>query len=292
MTFMTPAYGFDLKPQRFDTHVTKAFEAAPTRWTYDKLIAQLRNGQCDHMLLKRLDGLEALSDATNEKAARNIIDFWFEPLVLKSMSVPQLAAYFQAVEKTIRLTEASALDSEGPLWIDSVHHSCVFSVLLRIAALVGQHRGFRRLVLLHQGQRPEPRLGMLTTLLRQIPQVEPVCLPLNGRWFQALSQMTTPKTAIFYLSDMPAEAFERESGQRDRRLSQLQLYAENALSVRLNTLSGSPVFAARLRATHLVVEYPRPDRVSIRPFDAHKPTVCPLEDWIFWPLVGARPSVG
>lgn len=288
MNFMAPAYGFDLKPERFDTHVTKAFEAAPTRRTYDKLVGQLGKGQFDHMLLKRLDGLEGLSEAANGKAARNVIDFSFEPLVLKSMSAPQLAAYFQAVENTIRLTDAAALAPEGPLWLDSVHHSCVFSVLFRIAALVAQHRGFRRLVLLHQGQRPEPRLGMLGTLLRQIPQVEPVFLPLNGRWFQALSQIMTPRTAVFYLTDMPAEAFQRNGGQRDRKLSRLRLYTEGGPSIHLDTLSGSAVFAARLRATHLVVEYPRPDRISIRPFAPDKPSLCPLEDWIFWPLIGVR----
>lgn len=288
MNFIPPAYRFDLRPERFDTHVTKAFETAPTRSTYDKLVAQLSKGHFDHMLLKQLDGLENLTEIANEKAARNVIDFWFEPLVLKSMSVPQLAAYFQMVEKTIRLTDAAALDEEGPLWFDSVHHSCAFSVLFRIAVLIAQRRNFRRPVLLHQGQRPEPRLGMLRTLLRQIPQVEPVFLPLSGSWFQKLSQITTPNTAIFYLTDMPAEAFQRKEDPPSRKLSRLRLYAEDGPSIQLDTLSGSAIFAARLRATHLVIEYPRPDRISIRPFDVAKPTVCPLEDWVFWPLIGVH----
>jgi hypothetical protein len=284
---IAPAYEFQLTPDRFDTQVASAFAATKNaRLTRDRLIAQLRDGGFDHLLLGRLDGLETLGRESIEKAALNIIDFHFEPLVLQSMSLAQVDAYFMAVEKTLALTEAKGLDGDGPLWIDTVHHACVFSVLYRLAVFLARNRGYRQLVLLHQGQRPEPRLAIISNLVRQIPQVKPVLLRLQGRWFQDLTQITTPDTAIFYLTDMPAVAFERRAPAA-RSFAHIQLYAAPGISLRLDTMSGSGIFARRLKAAHVVVEYPRADRIRLRPYDAANPTTrCPLEDWMFWPLMG------
>lgn len=288
MNTIVPAYSFNLAPDRFDTYVTKAFAASKNmRFTRDQLIAQVREGRLDHMLLRRLDGLETLSAEASERAAINVIDFQFEPVVLQSMVAKQAGAYLSAVEKTLTFSEVEGLGDEGPLWIDTVHHACVFSVLYRVAAVLAGNHGYRRLVLLHQGQRPEPRLAIIGNLLRQIPGVAPVFLPLQGKWFQQLGAMATPDTAIFYLTDMPAAAFQRiAAGQRG--LSRVSLYAAPGLTFSLDTLSGSGVFARRVKASHLVLEYPRPDRLRLRRYKPDAPTtLCPLEDWVFWPLMDA-----
>lgn len=289
MNTMVPGYAFNLAPERFDTHVTSVLGGTRvTRHARDRLIAEVRGGRFDHLLLKRLAGLEGLPDAVNERAAINIIDFHFEPIVLKGMSGEQVATYFQSVEKTLSIGEAAGIDGDGPLWIDSVHHACIFSVLYQLALYLVLRRGYTQLVLLHQGQRPEPRLGIIGKLLRQFCRIEPVFMQLRGAWFPKLAKMTTPQTAIFYLTDMPPEVAQRGMA-RERGLSHLQLFAPPNFAIELSTLSGSGAFARRLKATHIVVEYPRPDRIRIRPYDAEKPTaLCPLEDWVFWPLLDVR----
>jgi hypothetical protein len=289
---MPPAYSFNLAPDRFDTHVINALAATKaTRHMRDRLIAQVRQGRLDHMLLRRLGGLEDLPAELCERAAINVIDFHFEPLALASMSRPQLASYLQSAEKTLRLGEVEAFDASGPLWIDSVHHACVFSVLYLFAAYLARQRRYRKLLLLNQGLRPEPRLPMVIGLLRQIAGVEAMTLQLRGNWFAELTRMATPETAVFYLTDMPLETSQR-SAPKARALSQLQLGAPPNVSVRLETLSGSGVFARRLNAEHVVIDYPAADRVRIRPYDAASPVCrCPLEDWVFWPLLDVAPAV-
>lgn len=292
MNAPSPALGFNLTLDRFDAYVAGALAStAATRHMRDRLIAEARQGRVDRLLPKRLLALDALPDETNLRAAINVIDFWFEPIVMPTMTVAQAAAYFQAVETSLRFGDLGALDGGGPLWVDTVHHVCVFSVMHQFAAVLGQRFQRRHVVLLHQGQRPEPRLGIVANVLAQVHGVRLELVKLEGSWFRALARSVTPDTAIFYLTDLPPEAFRRRSAPRDRSMSQTRLYAEPDVSLGLDTISGSSVFARRLGARHVALDYPEPDRVRIRPYDSVEPAaLCPLEDWAFWPLL-ARPRV-
>jgi hypothetical protein len=280
-----PAYRFRLSPERFDTHVMTLFDQdKASRHVRDRLIAQVRAGQLDAMLLSRVPGLERLPDALVEKAALNIIDFFFEPIVLPTMPHEQVAGYFRSIYKALRLGEVSGLDSTGSLWIDSVHHACVFSVLYELAAYLADQRGFRQLILLHQGLRPEPRLPLIAAMLQQRHAMRVTYLQLQGRWFAQLSRIATPQALVYYLTDMPRETSPR-TAPKERRSAILQLDAPG-IALRLDTLSGSGVFARRLGAAHLVLDYPARDAIRLRPYDPAAPvTCCPLEDWIFWPLL-------
>jgi hypothetical protein len=284
---MARSYAFNLAAERFDNHVLNAYKnEAAARWTRDRLIAEVREGKLDNQLLSRVEGLETLPAATVEKAAINVIDFLFEPLVLRSMTVTQLAGYFQRVQKTVPFQEVVGLDGDGPLWIDAVHHVCSFSVIYEFCAYLVQQRGYRKLVLLHQGQRPEARLGMIALLLRQLHNVQPDYIMLTGNWFSSLAQKTGPDTAIFYFADMPQE-MSKSTAPKERRTYAIQLDAPD-MPVRLETLSGSRVFARRLNAAHVVLDYPAGNRIRVRPFNAAEPVAhCPLEDWVFWPLLKA-----
>ncbi|WP_163468499.1 hypothetical protein, partial [Klebsiella michiganensis] len=71
------------------------------------------------------------------------------PLVLPGLSVAQATAYLRAVETSLSQVEAEGLDAPGPLWIDTLHHACVFSVLFQLAAHLRRRRGCDRIVLLH-----------------------------------------------------------------------------------------------------------------------------------------------
>ena len=287
MNAITPSSAFDLTPDRFDTFVASAFAGnRASRHVRDRLIAQVDGGRLDHMLLRARSGL-TLSDEVNRKAALNIIDFAFEPIVLQGMSADQTVRYLGAVENTLRVHEARGLDGFGPLWVDTIHHVCVFSVLFQLAAFLGKNRGFSQAVLLHQGQRPEPRLRIVVDILRRAHGITLVLLPLQGHWFPRLARLTTPATAIFYLTDMPPEAFP-QAARRQRGRSRLLLTHEPGVALQAETVSGSQIFARRLGATRIMLDYPSTDSVRIRPVGADESTasLCPLEDWVFWPLLG------
>jgi hypothetical protein len=285
---ITPSRAFDLTADRFDSLVANTFAASKaSRHVRDRLIAQVDEGRIDHMLLRARSGVMALSDAVNRKAALNIIDFAFEPFVMQGMSTDQAIRYLGAVENTLHIREAGGLDGFGPLWVDTIHHVCVFSVLFQLAAFLGKKRKFSQVVLLHQGQRPEPRLRIVVDLLRRAHGVVLVLLPLQGHWFPRLARLTTPGTVIFYLTDMPPEAFP-QAARRQRHRSRLLLTHEAGVALQVETISGSQSFARRLGATRIMLDYPSTDSVRIRPVDAEEPTtsLCPLEDWLFWPLLG------
>jgi hypothetical protein len=285
---ITPARAFDLSAERFDRLVADTFAASKTsRHVRDRLIAQVDEGRLDHMLLRARSGVMTLPDAVVRKAALNIIDFTFEPIVLQGMSMDQAMRYLGAVENTLHIREARGLDQFGPLWVDTVHHVCVFSVLFQLAAFLGKNGRFRQVILLHQGQRPEPRLRIITDLLRRAHGVALVLLQLQGQWFSRLARLTTPSTAIFYLTDMPPEAFP-QAAKRQRSRSRLLLGHGQGAALEVETICGSHSFARRLGAARIVLDYPSTDSVRIRPMGADEPTtsLCPLEDWVFWPLLG------
>ena len=293
MNAITPPHAFDLAGDRFDTLVANAFAASTaSRHVRDHLIAQVDDGRLDHMLLRARSGVAALSDELNRKAALNVIDFAFEPLVMQNMSTDQAMWYLGAVENTLQFREARGLDGFGPLWVDTVHHVCVFSVLYQLAAFLGKNARFSQVVLLHQGQRPEPRLRIIADLLRRTHRVALVLVQLQGHWFARLAQLTMPGTVIFYLTDMPPEALP-QAASRQRARSRLLLGHAHGAALEVETVSGSHSFARRLGATRIVLDYPSTDSVRIRPIGTDEATTshCPLEDWVFWPVLSAAGGI-
>lgn len=83
------------------------------------------------------------------------------------------------------------------------------------------------------------------------------------------------------MADMPAIA---SSVSSRRRPAQVELYAGDGIRRRVDVVSGSAVFAQRLGANHLVLDYPQPDLIRLAPFDPERPPACPLVDWVFWPI--------
>lgn len=271
-----------LRTERFDTLIARALAAKPHRHTRDRLIAEVDDGRHDGLLLRAAEGLSELPEAEERRAAINSIDFAFEPLVLPSLSPAQVQTYFAAIERSVRVSDVSGLDRPGPLWVDTVHHACVFSVLFRFAVGLRQTRPCDRIVLLHQGTRPEPRLGIVANLAARLLGVQPVSLPLRGSWLHDLAGLATPQTLIFSMADMPAIA---SSVPSRRRPAQVELYAGDGIRRRVNVVAGSAVFAQRLGANHLVLDYPQPELIRLAPFDPERPPACPLVDWVFWPIL-------
>ncbi|MCC8951502.1 hypothetical protein H8A97_42390, partial [Bradyrhizobium sp. Arg62] len=116
MNAIIPTSAFDLTADRFDSFVSSAFTASrESRDVRDSLIAQVDCGRLDHMLLRARSGVTGLSDKINRKAALNVIDFAFEPIVMQNMSTDQAIRYLGAVENTLQIREARGLDPDRPL---------------------------------------------------------------------------------------------------------------------------------------------------------------------------------
>lgn len=286
MNIMAPRYGFNLDSDRFDTQVMSAYQQGKMiRHSRDALIAQVRGGRWNHLLLNRLEGLGGIPQEVGEKAAVNIIDYYFESRVLTSMTDNQLHDYFCAFSNTLRVDSIGGVDSGAPLWVETVHHACVFSILYDLILHLARYHGYRRAVLLHQGQRPEPRLAIIAKLLQKMHNIQPHFVQLHGNWLSTLAKTATPDTVILYLSDVPPNATGQHAG-KERDPSQLYLTAPPGIVAAIDIMAAGAILARRLKARHVVLEYPGPDRIRVRPFDAANQVVrLPMEDWVFWPLL-------
>lgn len=286
MNSMLPRYGFNLESDRFDTQVMAAFQKSKmARHTRDALIAQIHGGRWNHLLPGRLDGLGAMSAQACAKAAVNVVDYYFEPLVLQSMQAKQLHEYFCGFAKTLRVDSVHGVTSGAPIWVETVHHVCIFSILYDLILHLARHHGYRRAVLLHQGQRPEPRLAMIANLLQSMHRIQPNFVQLNGNWFAKLSKLVTPDAIVLYLSDVPPTGA-RPQSNKERDPSRLRLTIAGDHAVSIDTTAGGGMLARRLKAQHVVLEYPGLDNIRIRPFDPDDQVSCiSLQDWVFWPLL-------
>src|SRR5262249_15126846 len=152
----------------------EAFAGEGSLQVRENLIAGVRAGRYDHLLLHRRADVDGISADESERAAISLIDFHFEPLVMRTMPPTQADAYFQNLVKVMAVEYAAAEPGAVPLWIDTVHHACVFSVTYQFAShLVLQH-GYRSVALVHQGLRPEPRLDVFARTLEHATGVRPV----------------------------------------------------------------------------------------------------------------------
>jgi hypothetical protein len=265
------------RKDRLDLIAADALTSIP-RWKRDNLIAQIHAGRLEHLLPGRHPGLEALPAAANKRAGINIIDYAFEALVLPTMGQQQLDQYFTACAKTLRMPKMESVEEHGPLWFDTVHHVCSFSVIYTLAAHL-RRRGYRKFIVLHQWEKTERRMELLTkgggwwSFIRFAPG-----------WSNTLVSQASPDAAIFYPVDFPLDVpglLEPD----ERGLSLLRLGAKG-VTVQTGTATGSAAIARKLGAVHLVLDYPSGDTVEVRRFDGVNPVAhCPLEDWLFWPAL-------
>ena len=79
----TASHRFDLQRERFDIHVMEAFASEGSLQVRENLVAQVRAGRYDHLLLHRRADVDGISADESERAAINLIDFHFEPLVMR-----------------------------------------------------------------------------------------------------------------------------------------------------------------------------------------------------------------
>lgn len=284
MNTMAPRFGFNLGDDRFDTQVMAAYKNAKMlRHSRDSLIAQVHAGRWNHMSPARLPGMAAMSVEDCARAAMTVIDYYFEPRVMESMQDTQAHDYFCGFAKTMKVDRIDGVAGGAPIWVETVHHACIFSILYDLILHLARYHGVRRAILIHHGQRPEPRLAIIARLLRSLHKIEPYFVQLKDNWFQSLAKVTTPDTVILYLSDVPTPP-----GTKDREPAHLLLSAEPGLSACVDTTPGAALLARRLKARHVLLDFPGFDRIRLRPAgQAGQLATLPLPDWVFWPLLKA-----
>ena len=265
------------RKDRLDLIAADALSSIP-RWKRDNLIAQIHAGRLEHLLPRRHPGLEALPTAANKRAGINIVDYAFEALVLPTMNQEQLDQYFMACANTLRMPKMEGVEQHGPLWFDTVHHVCNFSVIYTLAAHL-RGNGYRKFIVLHQWKKTEPRMELLVKGGGWWSFI-----PFAPGWFDTLASQASPDAAIFYPVDIPLDA----PGllEPDERGPSLVRLGAKGVSIQVETLTGSAAVARKLGAAHLVLDYPTDGTVEVRRFDGVIPVAhCPLEDWLFWPAL-------
>ena len=284
-----PQYTFNLQVNRFDKEVIEAFkDVTSARKARDRIIRQLHAGHYNNRLLPRLYGLRELPDAVGKKAAMNVIDFHFEPLVLRTYQPNQRERYFQDLAKTLKMEPLTGVEAGNPLWIDTVHHACGFTIIYDLAAILARHYGYRKLIVLHPGKKPYQQVMIVGKQLMQMFSMMLTPLPLQENWLSALTRILTPDTAIICFVDVP-----QDNSGTDTAIDKsfIQLDAPADMSMKIEDMTGSATAARRLGATHMALEYPSSNIARIRAFDAATPVItCPLEDWILWPQLKIQPA--
>ncbi len=274
---------FDLDRVRLDTVVQRLLtEKGSERRAKDRLTDQILQG--DHTALRpeRIAGFEGISQATANRAMFNVIDFFFEQLVLASMKDDKRLHYFISIEASIRLDTPAMLDFGRPIVIETVHHVAVFSMIVLLAARLRAQGGKDRIILLHQAQRPEPRLEYAAQIIRNYLGFQTISVPMTGNWFRQLSASMSPTTVLLYLGDMPPDAKKQDNTRRELILSD----KGSAATGLVETLSAAARLADLLGADHFTLDYPDPCAASLKPA-ASAPLQCPLKDWVFWPALAS-----
>ena len=285
-TTSTPALRYRTDTARFDRLVEEAFsDPSLGRRTRARLWDNIRLGVFDAHMPVNLPGFEQIDRATAERAMLNIVDFFFEPMVLSSMSHSQRLDYFLAIEASMSFEGQAGLTFGKPAVIETVHHSAIFSIAVSLARVLVTTEGKASMILLHQSDRPEPRLAQVAQALRVHLGMTLHFIPLKGAWCRSLVELATPTSAVFYLADMPPMAW--PEGRNASRQRDLDLAPDRTGSTPvLTTLSVAARLSALLGADHIVMDFPDSNKIALTQAGTDpEPMRCPLEDWVFWPAV-------
>lgn len=283
-------YTVNYMQDRLDITVMRAFaNKANSLKRYGELVMQLDRPQEQVQKLNSIKGLEYIGDTASRVASKNIIDFHFEADVLTSMDPEQIERYLSDVENCFSFSSVEGLGNEGPLWVDTLHHVCMFSVIARMLHHLILSGRIGHIVLLHRGDREEPRLDVIKIFIANTYGVVLDFVRLSDNWLRQISDVITNQTVILSMCDVPYE----QNGTviddvKARKFRNVQFYVDNANSVLVECVSGSAALARRFKAHHVVMDYPTNHEAQIKPYDPNIIAKCPLDSWVFWPCLEGR----
>lgn len=281
---------FGIESANFHNIVLEALsEAGNERRAKDRLCNEIKLGVYDEHALTQIDCYSNIGIRTARAALLNVVDFLFEGTVLKSMRQQQLLQYFSAIENTMTVKGPLNSSFGRGLIIETVHHCAIFSIGVVLARELVRQGGKNRLILLNQGQRPEPRLSLSAGVLNKFYGLQCHVLPLQGMWYKKLAKLMSPTTAVVYLADMPLAMSEgqkqKEKVNRSLRLS----HANTTQTGIIETESAAQRLSQKLSADHVTVDFPDRATIAVNPdVDTSVPLRCNIEDWAFGPAVKTR----
>lgn len=272
---------------RLDLSVMRAYgQAENIRSVRNHIIKEWRTDDTlSPLALSRQEGLSDLTEADEQRAIATIADYWFEPYVVSSMNIGQARDYYLAAQNSLRLeTQATDLQSDRPLVLETLHHSCIFSVLYLIVQHLVRDFGFKKVVLLHLREPLDPRLEVCRALVERILQAEAVSVLLNEKWMETLSHAVTDSTVVLYMGDMPPSIFPKLR-RPEKASSRVRLYAEPDIELIASGISMASLLARRFKASHYTLDFPARDVARLQPRNEDATLSCPLPDWVFWPAL-------
>jgi hypothetical protein len=205
------------------------------------------------------------------------------------MNDAQLFQYFSAIETSMVMRGPINGSYGRGLLVETIHHNAIFSIGMVLARELGRQAGKNRMILVHQGDRPEPRLDLIGRILQKYCNMQCYGVPMKGAWFKQLKQLMTPTTAVIYLADMPVPGVETnpQSGAYHRNIC---LSLENAACV-VSSVSAVSKLSKILKVDHITMDFPDRGTVElISDVDLSMPLRCPFQDWAFGPAVKFSPG--
>lgn len=255
-------------------------------WEDDPVLRELAPSQ--------VADLPGLSIEEERAAVRNLADFFFEPYVVSSMRVAQVDAYFADIAARIPLIcdEGITLRPNAPLILETLHHSCVFSICyLAITRLLVPEFGYDRVILLHQREEIDPRLIACQVSGNFVTQGTFLLHNVRKDGILSLRKEITERSIVLYFGDMPGALFEGRYDP-DTDLRQLRLVSASAGERSLQGVSIADKLARLFKADHLLLDAPADDHFWLRPRAGEGTLCCPLSNWVFWPALDTLFAVG
>lgn len=274
---------------RLDLFVMRAYrDQGDVRQVREQVVQEWRQKpELARLALSRFDGLSRISAEQDDRAVRTIADYWFEALFLPTMNLGQARDYFLAVQESMQLEVDDSVPppSDRPLILQTLHHSCIFSILYVIIQYLVAGYDFRKFVLLHLRDPLDPRLEICKKLVEEVLGVEGAFIQLEGDWLANLRREMTDRSVFIYMGDMPPSLF-RDRHRPGKTSSTIKLYAEPDIDIAVEGISTASILARRFRAGHHLLDFPTANTVRLRPCTGSPVELeCPLTDWVFWPAL-------
>ena len=240
------------------------------------------------LALSQQPGLERVTDKEDETSFRHLVDYYFEPYFVESMNPSHLNAYLCSIEDRISLTFGELPGGEQPLFIESLHHYCSFSIHYLVILHLAEKRGYDHVILMHRQEQLDPRLTAMQRALSELQDIDSDLIHFGDQWFQEVEANLTDKSIIFYMGDMAPALFPQHHrpGVTGSTLSFSMNDHQQKLS--LEGFSHGRQLAKSLNAQHFILDYPSETEAALNPFSVNSNKTelrCPLAAWIFWPAL-------
>lgn len=270
--------------QRFDQYVMDAYRdlAVVTQkrqeilanWDTDPVIKDLR--------LSKIPYAGQTTPAENEAAIRSITDYFFERIIVPTMSNEQVDAYCLDLAKTCKPEQLADPENGAPVFIESMHHFCCFSGIYLYVRFLVRSGDWDNVIMLHQRDNVDPRMIKCAAALNDMKPFELVTISFKGNWYKKLRAALNQRSIVVYMGDLPVRQFvdQHVAGQTSSRLT---LARAKGPALALEGFTFGPKLASKLGAQHFLIDYPEDRTVRVRPAASAVSLSCALSAWIFWP---------